>query len=534
MAEIISPQQLKILLESDEIYALIDVRERNEYEEGQIFSASQIPRRLLELRIPAAVPVKVTKVVVYDDDSFRAGLAAATLERYGYTNIHILEGGINAWQQAGHPIVKGVHVLSKSFGEIVGELRNLVPVVLPEEFQKLLEANRDDYVIIEVRPAAEVQKTGSIPGAINIPGVELPLRITDYANTGKTIITTCAGRTRGFIAAGTLKLMGIEKVYDLNNGTLGWQLAGFELEQDIPPGPPPSLASRQAADDFAAALAAKQYAPFISVDRLETLRQNADKETVYLLDVRSTEEYELLGHIPGAISIPGGQAIQNADDVVVVHGATIIFVCDNATRATISAYWYKQMGFENVYVLEGGLQAWIDKGKQLERGIAQQPPLGFIEAAEQVKTLAASAVKDVLADKAKIIDVSDSRAFADGHLPGAYWVPRSWLEKRIENIAANKELPLLVTGSDSFSPVFGALVLQELGFRHVYVLDGGKAAWLAEGYPLSKGLEGVEPDDWHTHLTEYGKEEAKRYFEWEESLVHLPEYMEYFRRKNVL
>lgn len=534
MAATISPQQLKTLLESDEIYALIDVRERNEYEQGQIFNASQIPRRLLELRISAAVPVKATKVVVYDNDSFRAGLAAATLEQHGYTNIHILAGGINAWQQAGYPIVKGVHVLSKSFGEIVGELRNFVPVVLPEEFQKLLEANRDDYIIIEVRPAGEVQKTGSIPGAINIPGVELPLRITDYANTGKTLVTTCAGRTRGFIGAATLKLMGIEKVYDLNNGTLGWQLAGFELEQDIPQGPPPSSASRQAADVFAANLAAEQHIPFLSVDQLETLRQQADKNTLYLLDVRSTEEYEFLGHIPGAISIPGGQAIQNADDVIVVHGATIVFVCDNATRAVISAYWYKQMGFEHVYVLEGGLQDWINRGKQLERGIARQAPLGFSEAAKQVKTIAVSAVKELLAGKGKIIDVSDSRAFADGHLPGAYWVPRNWLEKRIENVAESKALPLLVTGSDGFSPVFGALVLQELGFHHVYVLDGGKAAWLAAGYPFSRGLEGIEPDDWHTHLTEYGKEEAKRYFEWEESLIHLPEYMDYFRRKNVL
>lgn len=536
MLKTISPQALHHLLESDEVYALIDVRERNEYEQGQIFGATLVPQRLLEQRVPVLVPVKDTKVVLYDEGGERAVLASRTLEKHGYTNIYYLAGGISAWQGAGFSLVKGVHVLSKSFGEIVGEIRRNAPQLSPQDLKQLIDANRQDYIVIEVRPAEEVEKTGSIPGAINIPGVELPLRIADYTKSGKKIITTCAGRTRGFIACATLKMMGIYNVYDLNNGTLGWQLAGFDLQQEIPAGPPPSTGSRIKADRFAAHLVEEQNIPVLSVEGLEALRQNAHRETLYLLDVRTPEEYEISGHIEGAISIPGGQAIQNTDDVVAVNKAQIVFICDNGTRSAITAYWYRQMGFSNVYILGGGMYAWSRAGLGIERGRPQLSPLGYEKAAGKTEKINAGILKGMM-DKNQnivIIDVGDSRAFAGGHIPGARWVSRGWLERRIGDVVTDKGTPVVVTGQDPFNPVYAALTLSEMGFSAVWALAGGHKSWLEAGYDLAVGLEGTEPDDWHVHLTEYGPEEAIQYFLWEESLAHLPEYMRYFRRKGIL
>ncbi len=535
MPKIILPEQLKSLLESDEEYAVLDVRERNTYEQEQIFGATQVPRRSLEIRIPVLIPVKDTKIILYDEDSYQAMLAAHTLESYGYTNIYCLAGGLHAWKNAGYPLVEGVHVLSKSFGEIVGEIRKLVPVILPEDLKQLLDKQPDEYIILEVRPEGEVQKTGSIPGAINIPGVELPLRIADYAKSGKTIITTCAGRTRGFIACATLKKMGIDKVYDLNKGTMGWKLAGFDLAQEIPQGPPPSAASRKNADQFAVDLAKQQQLSFITAEELAALQQQ-HKKTIYIADVRSPEEYQFIGHIPGAISVPGGQAVQNTDDTVVVHNAAIVFVCDNATRSIITAYWYRQMGFEKVYVLDGGLAAWADSGHALERGNLPVPPLGFEQASLVVAKVDAAALKDIRKEQPDflVIDVSDSKSFAGGHIPGAKRIPQGWLEKRIESVVPDKETAFVVTGQDGYSPIFAALTLGKLGFRNARALDGGNCSWAQAGFPLSQGLQGTEADDWHVHLTEYGQEEAKRYFAWEESLVHLPAYMDYFQRKGIL
>ncbi len=536
MPKKISADKLKSILESDKEYALLDVRERNEYEQGQIFGATQVPRRSLEIRISVLIPVKNTKIILYDEDNYRALLAARTLESYGYTNIYYLAGGLNAWKDAGYPLVKGVHVLSKSFGEIVGEIRKLVPVILPEDLKPLYDEHPDEYIILEVRPEEEVQKTGSIPGAINISGVELPLRIADYAKSGKTIITTCAGRTRGFIACATLKKQGIDKVYDLNNGTLGWKLAGFDLAREIPQGPQPSAESRKKADQFAAELAQKQKLSFITADELAARQQREHKETVYIVDVRSSAEYESIGHIPGAISIPGGQAIQNTDDIVAVHNATVVFVCDNATRSIITAYWYREMGFEKVYVLDGGLTEWTNSGHALERGNLSVAPLCFDQVFPVVAKVDAAKLQDIREEHPNflVIDVSDSKSFANGHIPGAKWISQGWLEKRIESVVSDKETFFVVTGQDRYSHIFAALTLIKLGFSNVSALDGGNGSWVKSGYLLSYGLEGIKPDDWHVHLTEYGQEEAKRYFAWEESLVHLPEYMDYFRRKGIL
>ena len=76
--------------------------------------------------------------------------------------------------------------------------------------------------------------------------MELPLCIHDFLDQNKKIVITCAGRTRGFIATLTLKMMGID-VYDLQNGTQGWVLSGFQLQKNIPAGIKPSPKSREKA-----------------------------------------------------------------------------------------------------------------------------------------------------------------------------------------------------------------------------------------------------------------------------------------------
>ncbi len=536
MAEPISAPELNRLLTSDEPFALIDVRERNEYEQGHIFGATQVARRSLEVRIPLLIPLRDTKIVLYDDDGQRAGLAAATLERHGYANVHTLAGGLGAWDKTGFPLVEGVHVLSKAFGEIVAEADDGVPAISPAALKADLEADPGGHVIIEVRPPGEVAKTGSIPGAINIPGVELPLAVADYAATGRKIIITCAGRTRGIIATATLKKMGVANVFDLTNGTLGWRLAGYDLERDIPPGPAPSAVSRKAADNFATRLAAAENIPLISAERFAALRGRAAARPLYVLDVRSEAEYAYIGHIPGAISVPGGQAIQNTDDVVPVRQADIVFVCDNGTRSVITAYWYRRMGFANVSVLAGGLAAWLGDGNKPELGRDEQAPLGFGALSRRVGWIAVPELKSLLDEGATalVIDVSDSKSFAGGHIPGARRLPRGRLEQQAAATIGDGREPLIVTGNDRYALVFAAGTLAELGYAGVRVLDGGNEAWRQAGYACAHGLEGTTPDDWHVHLTEYGVEEAVRYFAWEESLTRRPEYMSYFRRKGII
>ncbi|HWQ43256.1 MAG TPA: rhodanese-like domain-containing protein [Desulfosporosinus sp.] len=531
MAKSISPVELKNLLESDELFALIDVREGCEYERGHIFGAAIISRRSLERKILKSVPNKDIKTVIYSGQGNRALCAANTLEKGGYTNVYILAGGLDGWKSAGFPEVKGLHVPSKAFGEIVGEIWEDVMPISPEE----LHAHLSKYTVIEVRPAEEVNQTGSIPGAVNIPGVELFAAISDYIERGKKVVLTCAGRTRGFIASATVKKLGLGEVRDLTNGTLGWILAGYELQKEMPAASVPSSRSRNKARLAAQKLAHDNHIPFISPEGLKFRQENLDKNPLYIIDTRTKHEYEA-GHIADSLSYPGGQAIQNAEDAVPVRGADIVLVSDGETRSSITAYWYIKMGFPHVFVLKDGLNGWKERGYVLERGSPPRLYLDYERCRSSVELLGVEAARESLSGKNPpiLIDVSYGRDFAGGHIQESRWIPRGRLEERISTAVPEKSTYILLTAADSVEAVFAAVALSELGYRNVKVIEGGCVAWAAKGYPLDEGSAGFDLNDWHISLSEYGKKEAKEYFAWEESLVHDNKYMAHFQRLTII
>ena len=102
--------------------------------------------------------------------------------------------------------------------------------------------------------------------------------------------------------------------------------------------------------------------------------------------------------------------MQRADEVAVVKNCPIVFCCDGRARATITASWYRQLGFDEVYVLMGGTTAWSDSGRQLEQGGAQPTPIGLREALGKVNSLSPG---KVVADRfSTIIFVDTSQDFS--------------------------------------------------------------------------------------------------------------------------
>ncbi|HZA22364.1 MAG TPA: rhodanese-like domain-containing protein, partial [Dehalococcoidia bacterium] len=71
MAQELSPDNLRSLLESGSPFALIDVREPGEYNSAHIPGSNLIPRRRLEFDVPASLPFKGVQVVICDDDGGR-------------------------------------------------------------------------------------------------------------------------------------------------------------------------------------------------------------------------------------------------------------------------------------------------------------------------------------------------------------------------------------------------------------------------------------------------------------------------------
>ena len=149
MAEIITAQGLRGLIDGNSQFALIDVRESGEYNSSHIPGASLIPRRRIEYIIESSVPAKGVPVVVCDDDGRRAPLAAATLKRLGYTNVSVLEGGVNRWSSRDYPTEWGVNVPSKDFGEKLEAVYH-VPEISAEDLHERIERG-DKLVILDTR-----------------------------------------------------------------------------------------------------------------------------------------------------------------------------------------------------------------------------------------------------------------------------------------------------------------------------------------------------------------------------------------------
>ena len=98
--EEISAHDLKDWLEEEEV-KVIDIRERDEFVQGHLPSATFIPRGFLELQIEQHQSDRSKPVVLYCAGGVRSALAARNLKEMGYERVISLIGGFNGWKNAG-------------------------------------------------------------------------------------------------------------------------------------------------------------------------------------------------------------------------------------------------------------------------------------------------------------------------------------------------------------------------------------------------------------------------------------------------
>ena len=498
---------------------MIDVREVGEYNSAHIPGSSNIPRRQIEFLMTRAAPYPGVEMVICDDDGQRAAMAADTLQEMGYRRVAVLDGGLNHWFTQGYSTEWGTNVPSKAFGEKMEVVHHL-SLMDATELHERMEGG-DPLLVLDARTPQEHQSF-CVPGGRSLPAGEMALRITDIRKEmgpEVTVLVHCAGRTRSIIGARTLQRMGIENVYALKNGTAGWMLAGYPLERgsdrlELPQVTPDGLA---AAEKYTALLARDDGVEMLDLAALMTMMERLQEETIYFVDVRTEKEYRQ-GHIPGFGWFPGGQAVQRSDEVTVVKNCPLVFCCDRRARAVSTASWYRQMGFEEVYVVEGGTTQWETSGRTLEDSSAGTEPFGLEAAKRTVAPISAPQLK--ARESGLTLFVETSRDFAGAHVPGSYWVPRGWLEFQIESVADGYETPIVVTCCDGQQSFLAGATLKKRGYLKVEVLDGGVQAWLNAGFATEKGLSNLmsTPTDVVTTGPNRNFADMMNYLRWEEAL----------------
>ena len=90
-------------------------------------------------------------------------------------------------------------------------------------------------------------------------------------------------------------------------------------------------------------------------------------------------------------------------------------------------------------------------------------------------------------ENALLVDLSPQADFEQGHIPGAKHVALAQFDPEHKDLAKVKDLPVAIVCKAGQSAGPAAARLHKAGFKRVYVLGGGTAAWVAADLPLAKG-----------------------------------------------
>lgn len=130
--------------------------------------------------------------------------------------------------------------MAKTFGQMVAEALAQVPTVSPADAQKRLEQD-PNILVIDVRDAADIAMTGTVPGAVNISLGSLTYKADNEVpedwrepllqDRSRPIITTCILGPLGALGGKLLHDRGFTNVSVLEGGVQAWQDAGFPTGQ---------------------------------------------------------------------------------------------------------------------------------------------------------------------------------------------------------------------------------------------------------------------------------------------------------------
>jgi rhodanese-related sulfurtransferase len=209
--------------------------------------------------------------------------------------------------------------------------------------------------------------------------------------------------------------------------------------------------------------------------------------------------------------------VQETDNYLATWGARVVLADTDGVRATMTASWLKQMGWDNVAVISldtvpGDRIAGPHRAKALGFERATAPLIGPAELKQRME-----------AGKATLIDLEYSKPYRNGHIPGA------WFATRARLVDALQKLPrapcLILTSPDGALARIAATEIAASTSVPVLALDGGTWASRAAGYPLEKGDDQLAdtPDDvWLPARERTGDRESamRAYLAWEIDLVN--------------
>ena len=102
----VSPAEATLLINREDAQ-ILDVREIDEFATGHLPNAKNIPMSKLAERVSDLEKFKEKPIILCCASGMRSAKGCGELEKLGFTRVHNLGGGVDAWVGAGYPIKKG-------------------------------------------------------------------------------------------------------------------------------------------------------------------------------------------------------------------------------------------------------------------------------------------------------------------------------------------------------------------------------------------------------------------------------------------
>ncbi|NJD24311.1 MAG: rhodanese-like domain-containing protein [Betaproteobacteria bacterium] len=220
----------------------------------------------------------------------------------------------------------------------------------------------------------------------------------------------------------------------------------------------------------------------ISVPYLKKLLD--EKAPLTLIDSRPKERKYDKGHIPGAISIPDSQFDKLADRLPADKASALYFYCDGlACRlSSDSAAKAIKLGYSKVMMVPDGYPGWEERYGPGPTASAPAAAAPAIQAGKESGTIAVASFETIYREapaSIHLIDVREPQEFASGTFKGATNIPINTLEKRIDQLPADKPIVLFCGAGGRSGEAHDMVQLYRPQLK-TYFLDAN-ITWKADG-----------------------------------------------------